>query len=145
MEKLVALEENLWQLSKKLEGLEKRVTTLEKGTAPAPKPSKAPPVTPRKPPSFIELGEGLSVANLTFKPAFGDTVFKGEIQNGSSRDFQFVLFNVEVLDSKDKVIGSSSAYVMDLPVGASRPFEVTIYGVNANDISRYIIKYVKGS
>ncbi|HHT9120409.1 MAG TPA: FxLYD domain-containing protein [Candidatus Hypogeohydataceae bacterium YC41] len=146
MEKLTALEETLHELAQRLERLEKRVTNLEKGTtAQSPKPSKAPSPTPKKMPTTIDLGGGLSVVNLNFKPAFNDTVFTGELENGSSRDFQFVLFNVDVLDSSGKVLGTSPAYVMDIPMGSSRPFEVTIYGVNAKDIGRYVIKYVKGS
>ena len=43
------------------------------------------------------------------------------------------------------MLGANAAYVMDIPMGARQSFEVTIYGVSAKDINRYIIKYVKGS
>jgi hypothetical protein len=144
MEKLTALEETLHEMALKLEGLEKRVTALEKGAGQAPKTTKAL-TTPSKRPGFVDIGQGLTIVNLIYKPVLNDTVFTGELENGSSKDLQFVLFNVEVLDSKGKVLGTNAAYVMDVPMGARQPFEVTIYGVNAKDINRYIIKYVKGS
>src|SRR3989338_4155275 len=137
MEKLTALEETLHEMALKLEGLEKRLTALEKGTPQPPKTTKAP-YAPLKKPGFVDIGQGLTVVNLVYKPVLNDTVFTGKLENGSSKDYQFVLFNVEVL-------GANAAYVMDIPMGARQSFEVTIYGVSAKDINRYIIKYVKGS
>ncbi|MFN3467244.1 MAG: FxLYD domain-containing protein [Candidatus Brocadiales bacterium] len=145
LEKLMALEETLHEMALKLDGLEKRVTALEKGTTQAPKATKTPSMAPRRATGSVDIGQGLTIVNLTYKPVLGDTVFTGELENGSSRDYQFVLFNVEVLDTKGKVLGANAAYVMEIPMGARQPFEVTIYGVSAKDISRYIIKYVKGS
>lgn len=144
MEKLTALEETLHEMALKLEGLEKRLMALEKGTSQPPKATKAP-YAPLKKPGFVDIGQGLTVVNLVYKPVLGDTVFTGELENGSSKDYQFVLFNVEVLDSKGKVLGANAVYVMDIPMGSRQSFEVTIYGVSAKDINRYIIKYVKGS
>jgi hypothetical protein len=144
MEKLMALEETLREMARKLDGLEKRVTILEKGTAQPPKAAKVPPAAPKKP-GFVDIGQGLTIVNLVYKPVLNDTVFTGELENGSSKDYQFVLFNVEVMDAKGKVLGANASYVMDIPMGERRAFEVTIYGVNAKDINRYIIRYVKGS
>ncbi len=144
MEKLTALEETLHEMVLKLEGLEKRVAALEKGVAQTQKTTRTPQATTKKP-GFVDIGQGLMVVNLVYKPVLNDTVFTGELENGSSRDYQFVLFNVEVLDSKGRVLGANAAYVMDIPMGARKPFEVTIYGVNAKDVSRYIIRYEQGS
>lgn len=144
MEKITALEESLHEALSKLESLEKRVTALEKGTPQAPKTTKAPSTAPKRPRS-VDIGQGLTIVNLVYKPVLNDTIFTGELENSSARDYQFVLFNVEVLDAKGKVLGESPAYVMDIPIGARKSFEVTIYGVNAKDINRYIIKYIKGS
>ena len=144
LEKLTALEETLHEMALKLEGMERRLTALEKGTTQPPKTTKAP-STPLKKPGFVDIGQGLTVVNLVYKPVLNDTVFTGELENGSSKDYQFVLFNVEVLDAKGRVLGANAAYVMDIPMGARQSFEVTIYGVSAKDINRYIIKYVKGS
>lgn len=145
LEKLTALEETLHEMALKLEGLEKRLTALEKGTAQTPKSTKVPSSASPKKPGFVDIGQGLSIVNLTYKPVLNDTVFTGELENGSSKDYQFVLFNVEVLDAKGRVLGANAAYVMDIPMGARQSFEVTIYGVGVKDINRYIIKYVKGS
>ena len=144
LEKLTALEETLHEMALKLEGMERRLTALEKGTTQPPKTTKAP-STPLKKPGLVDIGQGLTVVNLVYKPVLNDTVFTGELENGSSKDYQFVLFNVEVLDAKGRVLGANAAYVMDIPMGARQSFEVTIYGVSVKDINRYIIKYVKGS
>ncbi len=145
MEKLMALEESFKEIATKLERLEKRITALEKGAVQESKPTKAPSTTPRKATGTVDLGQGLTIVNLTYKPSLDNTVFTGEIENGSAKDFQFIIFNVEVLDAKDKVLGANASYIMDIPMGERKPFEVTIYGVNAKNVSRYIIKYVKGS
>lgn len=144
MEKLTALEESLHEALSKLESLEKRVTALEKGTSQAPKSTKTPSMAPKKP-GFVDIGQGLTIVNLVYKPVVNGTIFTGELENGSAKDYQFVLFNVEVLDTKGKVLGENASYVMDIPMGTRKPFEVTLYGVEAKDINRYIIKYVKGS
>lgn len=143
LEKITALEESFRQISLRLVELEKRVETLEKARpAEAKRPAKALPPARRE---FIDIGQGFYALNLSFKGDVNNTIFTGEIENTSTKDYQFMLFNIEVYDEKGNTLGSSSGYVMDIPMGARKPFEVVIYGANAREVARYAVKYVKGS
>ena len=143
LEKLMALEDAFRNLYLKIDDLEKRVSQLEKGL-----PKKAEKATPREIPSAqgaVDMGQGFFAVEVNFRGSLNDTIFTGEIENSSTKNYQFMVFNLEVYNEKGEVIGATSSYVMDIPMGSRKPFEVTIYGVNVKDVARYSIKYAKGS
>jgi hypothetical protein len=144
LEKIMALEDAFRNLSLKIDDLEKRVSQLEKGL-----PKKAEKAEkPREMPyaqDVLDMGQGFFALEVGFRGSLNDTIFTGEIENSSTKNYQFMVFNLEVYNEKGEVIGATSSYVMDIPMGSRKPFEVTIYGVNVKDVARYSIKYAKGS
>lgn len=146
LEKMIALEETLRELMGKVEDLNRRVTALEKGL-PAqgvpqpPKPSKSIPKDKKK---VIDIGRGFYVLNIDYEGIIENTVFTGELENSGPRDYQFVLISVEVYDAKGNMLGKEVLNVTGVPAGSTRPFKVTIYGVNVKDVASYSIKFVKG-
>lgn len=148
MEKMIALEQTLQELMEKVEGLDRRVTTLEKG-APArhEAPRTAKPregTAEKKAKKLIDIGQGFYVINLEYEGIVENTVFTGELENSSARDYQFVLIKVEVYDEKGKLLGDNVLNITGVPMGTTKPFKITIYGVNVRDVASYEIEFVKG-
>lgn len=147
MEKIIALEETLHELMAKIDSLDKRVTALEKGlpvsreVPRAAEPKKG--ITKDKK-RVIGIGQGFYVHSLDYKGIVENTVFTGELENSGSRDYQFVLINVEVYDEKGNVLGNNVLNITDMPAGSTKPFKITIYGVNVRDVASYNVKFVKG-
>lgn len=147
LEKMVALEETLRELMAELESLDKRVKALEEGM---PIPSEAQKAAePQKDiikdkKKVIDIGQGFYVLNLDYEGIVENTIFTGELENSSTKDYQFVLINVEAYDEKGNVLGKDVLNVTDMPAGSTKPFKVTIYGVNVRDVASYNVKFVKG-
>lgn len=148
MEKVIALEQTLQELMEKIEGMDRRITALEKG-APARRetPREVKPqegAMEKKAKKLIDIGQGFYVINLDYEGIVENTVFTGELENSGSRDYQFVLIKVEVYDEKGKLLGDNVLNISGMPMGTTKPFKITIYGVNVKDVADYEIKFVKG-
>ncbi|MFQ5956326.1 MAG: FxLYD domain-containing protein [Candidatus Brocadiales bacterium] len=148
LEKMIALEETLQELMVKINGLDRRITALEKGMPPT-RPEKPMAAKPRKgikkdKKKVIDIGQGFYVLNLDFEGIVENTIFTGELENSGSRDYQFALISVEAYDEKGNVLGKEVLNVTGMPAGSTKPFKVTIYGVNVKDVASYNIKFVKG-
>lgn len=148
MEKVIALEQTLQELMDKIEGLDRRITALEKG-APAHRetPRVAPPqesAAEKKAKKLIDIGQGFYVLNLGYEGIVENTIFTGELENSGTKDYQFVLLKVEVYDGKGKLLGDNVLNIDGMSVGTTKPFKITIYGVNVRDVANYEIKFVKG-
>lgn len=148
MEKVIALEQTLQELMEKIAGLDRRITALEKGV---PTLREAPRATPpqesaaeKKAKKLIDIGQGFYVINLDYEGVVENTVFTGELENSGTKDYQFVLLKVEVYDGKGKLLGDNVLNIDGMLVGTTKPFKITIYGVNVRDVANYEIKFVKG-
>lgn len=149
MEKIIALEATLQELMAKVEDLGKRVKALEKG---APARRVAPRVTrPKKGDAkkkaakkLIDIGHGFYVSNLEYKSIVENTIFTGDLENSGGRDYQFVLIKVIAYDKKGKLLGDNALNITGMFAGSTRPFKITLYGVNTRDVADFDIKFVKG-
>ncbi|MEE9584688.1 MAG: FxLYD domain-containing protein, partial [Candidatus Brocadiales bacterium] len=91
-----------------------------------------------------DIGQGFYVINLDYKGIVENTIFTGELENSGARDYQFVLIEVEAYDEKGRVLGDNALNITGMPMGTTKPFKITIYGVNARDVAGYDVRFVKG-
>jgi hypothetical protein len=153
LDKLNSIEIAISKLAKKIDALEKRLAAIENVLLVAPKtkaPAK-PKAKPRPrdatsigPEDFVSIGGGFLLGNLRYKASLGDTIFNGEIENQSIKNYKTVIFNIQVFDKKETILGGSDFYLQELYMGAKVPFEVTIFGVNKDLIAGYEINFVRG-
>ncbi len=147
MEKMIALEETLQELMAKIEDIDRRVTALERGLSArreAPRVVKPRKGTTKKGKKLIDIGQGFYVTNLDYEGIVENTIFTGELENSGARDYQFVLIEVEAYDEKGRVLGDNVLNITGMPMGTTKPFKITIYGVNARDVAGYDVQFVKG-
>ena len=148
MEKVIALEETLQELMSQIKDVDRRVTALEKGLPArreglkAPKPRKVPSAKKQK--KLIDIGQGFYVTNLEYKGIVENTIFTGKLENSGAKDYQFVLIKMVVYGEKGSLLGDNVLNITDVPTGTTKPFKITIYGVNARDVVDFGIKFVKG-
>lgn len=69
---------------------------------------------------------------------------KGEVTNETGKDFSLVFFNLTLYDISGKVIGSNSFMISGLRNGQTKPFDVTVYGVDSNKIWDWKLEYDRG-
>lgn len=157
LEKLNLLEITISNLTIRIDALEKRLAAIEKTlirapkteakelvkeVKPEPKPKEV--VSPAGSEDFVSIGGGFLLGNVNYKASLGDTIFSGEIENQSTKDYKTVIFNIKVFDEKGTVLGGSDFYVQELYKWAKVPFTATIFGVNTKSIARYEIKFDRG-
>lgn len=144
--KLNMLEIVISNLIARVEALEKRVNTLEKnlsaGVSKAPK--REMPAKETAGPSFAggfeDIGNGFFLKNVRFNP-FGDNVlFAGEIANRSEKNYRFAKFKIEIYDDRNLLVKTEEFTIPDSPKDSVKPFEAMLFGVDADLVSRYVIR-----
>lgn len=154
LEKVLALEASISNLSHKINEIDKRLTKLEKAPPPQQIPQKAQePASPiikplleekiKSPSVDLDIGHGFRGINVHYESSFSDTLFTGEIENNTG-DREFVHFHVEAYDDKGKIVGKGGFQFIRLTMGSREHFELVIRGLNAKDIARYSITCVRG-
>lgn len=153
LEKVMALEASLSNLSRKVDEMEKRLSKLEKAPPPQEifrkaQESENPIVKPldekiKSPAMDIDIGHGFRGINVSYESSFSDTVFTGEIENNTG-DRESVHFHVEAYDKEGKVIGKGGFHFMRIAMGERKSLELVIRGLNAKEIARYSITCTRG-
>lgn len=144
-ERIAAIEQQVKDLAARVEKLERLISLLQAklDTGTGQPTQVAPPTGPDYTKFKWANITHWTVTNRQTGAVIGYTM-KGEVTNETGRDFSYVTFSLTLYDVTGKVIGSGSFSLTGLRNGQTKPFEVTVYGVDPNKIWDWNLEYDRG-
>lgn len=88
---------------------------------------------------FINIGKGVFIKNVEFKPFGSSSSIEGEIMNKTDRDYGMAEFKVQAYNEEGVPLGGHSFSVKGFKRDSTKTFEEIIVGVEPKKIAKYAI------